>query len=47
MGRDQAFHLIGIAWLALAVFDKPHDLGALVYLVNAVLAFICGMRERG
>lgn len=39
MTRSQGYELIGIAWLALSVYDKPVDLGSLVYFCAAIWAF--------
>lgn len=39
MTRAQGYELIGIAWLAMAAFDKPIDWGSLVYVCAAIWAF--------
>jgi len=39
MTRAQGYEIIGIAWLALAAFDKPIDWGSLIYLCAAIWAF--------
>lgn len=50
MKEWQANHLIAIAWLAMAAFDKPIDLGSLIYCVTSfgfMLASIIGVfREK-
>ena len=40
MSRDQGYELIGIAWLAMAAFDKPVDPGSLIYVGLAIWSFI-------
>lgn len=44
MTRSQGWHLIGIAWLAMAAFDKPYDPGTGLYLALAGYAFISAVR---
>lgn len=46
MGRDQAEELIFIAWLAMAAFDKPHDVGTIFYVVMAIISWVQAVRGR-
>lgn len=39
MTESQGWQLIGIAWLAMAAFDKPTDLGTLIYAGMALRGF--------
>lgn len=40
MTRPQGYELIGIAWLFLAAYDRPVDIGTLFYVGAACWAFI-------
>nr|WP_010392625.1 hypothetical protein [Paracoccus sp. TRP] len=39
MSRAQGYELIGIAWLFLAAYDRPLDMGSLAYFCAAFWAF--------
>ena len=39
MSRAQGYELIGIAWLFLAAYDRPLDMGSLAYFCAAIWAF--------
>lgn len=40
MTERQGWHFLGIAWLAMAAFDKPIDGGSLFYVVMSFNCFI-------
>ena len=44
MAESQGWHLIGIAWLAMAAFNKPIDIGSLLYVFAAICAFMASWR---
>ena len=44
MSRSQGYELIGIAWLAMAAFDKPSNAGSLLYVAAAAWSFIRAAR---
>lgn len=45
MSQQQGYELIGIAWLAMAAFDTPHDAGTLIYVGLSVWAFARAFRS--
>lgn len=47
MTKSQAYELIGVAWLAVAAFDEPHDFGTIIYVGLAVSAFYRACRADG
>lgn len=47
MTEAQGWHLIGVAWLAMAAFDKPVDVGTLLYGICAIVALIASFRTGG
>ena len=44
MTESQGWHLIGIAWLAILVLDKPVDIGSLLYVFAAIGAGLAAWR---